>query len=334
MMDRTKVIHKVLITGATGSGARYLIEYLQEHQPQVTIHGTARRKNSKKNPTGIELHEVDLLDSMSILRCLSQVRPDVIFHLAANPDKGFEVPSAILMNNAVGSANLFEAIRYYNDYRSITVNLPIIINVSSSEVYGAVKPEEVPITEECPKRPVSPYAVAKLAQDNLGSVYFKAYGMPVITTRSFSYNNFHRLNLFTSDFARQIALVEAGKLKVVKHGNLDSVRVMCDARDIARAYWLCATKCEPGEAYNIGGGQQVTVGRVLDHLIRISQERPESLPIEIEQDPALMRPVDVTLQVPDCGKFKKATGWEPKFDLDQSLNDLLNHWRKEVQKEF
>lgn len=314
---------RVLITGAAGSGARYLIEYLIEHHPNVQIHGAVRRKSSKNVP-GVILYEVDLLDTASIIWCLRHSYPQVIFHLAANPDKCFETPSAVLMNNAVGSANLFEAVAVVRDIEP-ECNSPTIVNVSSSEVYGDVRPDEVPIKEDNPKRPVSPYAVAKLAQDNLGSVYYKAYGLQIITTRSFTYNNHYRRNLFTSDFASQIARIEAGKQEVLKHGNLDSVRTMCDARDIAEAYWLAATKCQAGEAYNIGGGAQVSVREVLGRLSRMS-----SAIIKWEQDPALMRPSDVTLQVPDCTKFKEATGWEPKFDLEQSLQDLLNHWRNEV----
>lgn len=322
-------IQRALITGATGSGARYLIEYLQSHHPEVEIYGTARRKNSKKFPPGVKLYEADLLDMPSVLRCLWRSQPDVIFHLAANPDKGFEIPSAILMNNAVGTVNLFEAIRCWKDGANLVGReWPICINVSSSEVYGAVRPEEIPIVEECPKRPCSPYAVSKLAQDCLAKVYYDAYGMNIITTRSFTYNNFYRTNLFTSDFAKQIALIELGKLKVLKHGNLESIRVMCDARDIAYAYWLAAVKGRVGEAYNIGGGQKVTVGGVLEEMKSMS-----TVPIVCEQDSNLFRPVDVTLQVPDCSKFKAETGWEPKFDLSTSLCDLLNHWRQEVRRE-
>lgn len=330
-MVNDSTIQRVLITGATGSGARYLIDYIRKHHPHVEIHGMARRKNAKKTPEGVTLHEVDLLDTGSIIRCLRLASPQIIFHLAANPDKGFEIPSAILMNNAVGTVNLFEALRFYIDdlkeRGEWLGSQVVVVNVSSSEVYGAVLSSDIPIKEDCPKRPVSPYAVSKLAQDCLAGVYHKAYGMNIITTRSFTYNNFYRTNLFTSDFARQIALIEIGKQQVLKHGNLDSVRVMCDARDIAHAYWLCATKCQPGEAYNIGGGQQITVRSVLLKLINMAM-----IPIDYREDPALKRPVDVTLQVPDCSKFREATGWQPQFDLDVSLRDLLNHWRKEVRK--
>lgn len=325
-MDR--VIKRVLITGATGSGARYLIDWLRTQQPQVEIHGTARRKHNKKAPAGVTLHEADLLDTGSLFRCIHPLDPDVIFHMAGNPDKGFEVPSAILTNNAIGTCNLFEAVRLQiHDDRFL--KYPVIINVSSSEVYGDVRPDEVPITEDCPKRPVSPYGVAKLAQDNLGSVYFKAYGLPIITTRAFTYVNLLRPDLFTSAFARQIARIEQGKQTVLRHGNLDSVRVMLDTESIMEAYWLAATKGVAGEAYNLGGDQQVTVRSVLHKLIGLSSV----IGIRTEPDPALMRPVDVTLQVPDSSKFRQATGWAPTFDLDASLRKLLDYWRQEVHYE-
>lgn len=314
---------RVLITGATGAGARCLIEYLQKEQQHVKIDGTARRSTSRKPISGVTLYEVDVLDCGSIIRCLCKCQPDVIFHFASNPDKGWDVPLATVVGKAAGACNLFEAVLHTRESLD-----PVIVNISSSEIYGDIRPEEIPIKENCPKRPLSPYGVGKLAQDALASVYHKAYGLSIVTTRAFSYNNFYRTNLFTSDFARQIARIEQGKQSVLRHGNLDSLRALCDARDIAEAHWLAATKCAVGEAYNIGSEQKVTVGEVLQTLCSFADK-----PISCEPDPSLMRPVDVTLQIPDCSKFKKETGWQPKFDLEWSLENLLNHWRKEVAKE-
>lgn len=326
MIDRSDEIKRVLVTGITGSAGHYLIDYLRSEHPNVEIHGTTRRKNLKTPIPGVRLHEVDLLDFGSITSCLWVSQPDVIFHFAANSDKGFEIPSAILHNNAVGTANLFGAVRSLQHE-----NNPTVVNVSSSEVYGDVHPEDLPIRESCPMRPMSPYAISKVAQDHLGRMYFKAYGLRVVTTRAFSYVNLYHKGIFTSAFARQIALIEAGKIPpVVRHGNLDSVRVFVDTKDIMRAYWLAATRCRFGEAYNIGGSYQATVGYILDKMLRISRLRHESLPFELEQDPGLLRPADVTLQIPDCSKFKNETGWTEKFDVDRVLLDLLDHYRKEV----
>ncbi len=317
-------INRVLITGITGSAGHYLIDYLRKLHSEVEIHGTTRRKAMKALVEGVTLHEVDLLDFGSILTSLRHSRPDVIFHFAANSDKGFSVPSAIIQNNAVGTTNLFEAVMANTDS---TEWMPTIVNVSSSEVYGDVRQEDVPIKETCPFRPMSPYAVSKVAQDHLGTLYHKAYGMPVVTTRAFSYVNLYHHGIFTSNFARQIALIEAGKLDVLKHGNLDSVRCFVDAKDIMHAYWLAATKCKPGEAYNIGGTCVLSVGEVLAIMedLTIAQ-------IYTEQDPDLKRPADVTMQIPDCTKFITETGWKPTFDVDKVLRELLDYWRKEIRK--
>lgn len=321
-------IRRVLVTGITGSAGHYLIDYLRNQHPEVEIHGTTRRKALKAPIDGVTLHEVDLLDFGSINTCLWKSRPDVIFHFAANSDKGFEIPSAIIQNNTVGTVNLFEAVR--QGYPVLWNNSgPVIVNVSSSEVYGDVREEDVPIKETCPFRPMSPYAVSKVAQDHLGTLYHEAYGIPIVTTRAFSYVNLYHHGIFTSHFARQIALIEKGKLNVLKHGNLDSVRCFVDAKDIMHAYWLAATKCEFGEAYNIGGTCVMAVGQILDKLIEFSL-CPSV--IKCKSDPSLMRPADVTMQIPDCSKFIAATGWKPTFDVDRVLKELLDYWRKEIAK--
>ena len=206
---------------------------------------------------------------------------------------------------------------------------PVVVVVSSSEVYGDVRPEDVPITEECPMRPVSPYAISKLAEDHLGRLYHKAYGLRTVVTRAFSYVNHRHPSIFTSAFARQIAEIEQGKREVLLHGNLDSVRTFVDTRDIMHAYWLAATRCRFGEAYNIGGTSTASVGEVLNRLVWMSRIK---IPIESMEDPSLLRPVDVTQQIPCSDKFIAETGWERRFDIDESLRGLLDHWRREVAK--
>lgn len=330
MIDRSGEIKRILITGIMGSSGKFLCDHLRAHRPQVEIHGTARRKGRKDGPTGVALHECDLLDTASIVRALRASRPDAIFHLAANPDKGFEIPSAILMNNAVGSVNLFEAVRLERGFHPPEKPDfdPLLVSVSSSEVYGDVRPEDVPITEECPLRPVSPYGIAKLAQDHFGRVYHKAHGLRIVTTRAFTYLNPHRQDLFATSFARQIAKIEVGKRDVLMHGNLDSVRTLMSAESVAEAYWLAATRCRFGEVYNIGGTATMTVGEVLLRLSGMSHKAP----IRTVQGPDLLRPADVTHQVPCSDKFRKETGWQEKLDVDAALRGLLEHWRREVRK--
>ena len=237
MIDRGGDFRRILITGAAGSGGRYLAEYIEEHYPDRSIHGAFRRISRRDVGPVHYPHEVNLLDTSSIIECLRKSLPDVVFHLAADADvlASFHTPSAVLHNNIVGTSNLLEAIRLER------IN-PVFVMCSSSEVYGDVLPSEAPIKENCPMRPMSPYAVSKVAQDLLASVYFKAYQMRIIITRTFSYLNMHRSDLFTSHFAQQIALIEAGKLKELCHGNLDSVQAILDAKDVMRGYWMAACR--------------------------------------------------------------------------------------------
>jgi GDPmannose 4,6-dehydratase/GDP-4-dehydro-6-deoxy-D-mannose reductase len=227
-----------------------------------------------------------------------------------------------MSNNVMGTANLFEAVR--------AAKLdPFIQLCSTSEVYGIVDPKYVPITEETPMQPSSPYAVSKVAQDLLGFSYFKAYKMKIIRTRMFTYLNPRRTDLFATSFARQVCRIEAGLQKELVHGNLDSVRTIIDVRDAMRAYWDALMYCEPGEAYNIGGTTTMTVGDFLKTLISLADK-----PIPTRVDPALLRPSDVTLQIPDTKKFRKATGWKPDYSFKESMAHLMDHWRKEIAKEL
>ena len=324
-MKDSRSFKSALITGIGGSGGSYLADYIAEHQPQVDLHGLARwHTNAVNNLSGAGkkaiVHECDLMDMGALVRVLEKVRPDVIFHLAshANVRAGFDIPAAVLQNNIMGTVNLFEAIR-------ITGGQPIVQLCSTSEVYGQVAPENVPINETCPLNPVSPYAVSKTTQDLLGFSYFKSYGLQIIRTRMFAYLNPRRADLFASSFARQVARIEAGLQDVLKHGNLDSTRTLIDVRDAMEAYWFAVQYGEPGEAYNIGGNTVLTVREFLDKLIELSER-----PISTRVDPALLRPVDVTLQIPNIEKFQKATGWSPSYSFSESLQHLIEYWRTEV----
>ena len=317
---------KALITGISGSGGSYLAEHIVENHPEVAVHGIARwhsttaYQNLAHIQDSVEVHECDLLDFSSILRVLDQVKPDVIFHLAshANVRAGFTTPLSVLNNNVMGTANFFEAVR------SANID-PVIQLCSTSEVYGQIDPKYVPIDEECPLRPSSPYAVSKTAQDHLGFTYWRCYHMQVIRTRMFAYFNPRRTDLFATSFARQVALIEAGKQKELLHGNLDSVRTMIDVRDAMRAYWDAAVYCEPGEAYNIGGPKSLKVGDLLDILKNLAQG---DIPSRV--NPELLRPADVTLQIPNISKFVEATGWAAKYSFEESIEHLLNYWRERV----
>lgn len=271
----------------------------------------------------IALHECDLNDFSAVFSVLRAVKPDAIFHIAshANVRASFINPLAVLQNNIMGTANLFEAIRLCGID-------PLVQLCSTSEVYGQVFPNEVPIKEDQPIRASSPYAVSKVAQDLLGLTYFRSYRMKVIRTRMFAYLNPRRADLFATSFARQVARIEAGLQKELAHGNLDSVRTMIDVRDAMETYWLAIQMCEPGEAYNIGGTTTISVGEFLDMLKKLARA-----PVPSRVDPALLRPSDVTLQIPDTTKFVKATGWKPRYSFEESVQYLLDYWREEIKKE-
>ena len=322
-----KKIESVLITGITGSGGSYLAEHVVNNHPGVAVHGLSRwhSTTSGNNLAGVrkmvQVHESDLMDFGSILSVLKETRPDAIFHLAAyaNVRASFTTPNAVLSNNIIGTSNLLEAIR-------LADLDPIIQICSTSEVYGQVDPELVPIKEDAPMAPASPYAVSKVAQDLLGRSYFVSYGMHVIRTRMFAYLNPRRADLFASSFARQVALIELGLQDELTHGNLDSIRTIIDVRDAMSAYWEAIIHCQPGEAYNIGGQTSISVGEFLELLVSMAKT-----PIRARVDPALLRPADVTLQIPCVDKFTEATGWQPAHTFEESVAHLLDHWRLEAQ---
>jgi GDP-mannose 4,6-dehydratase len=324
-----RTFRRALITGISGSGGSYLAEYIVNHQPQVEVHGLSRWHSTTTSDNlaairnKITVHECDLVDLSSVLSVLQKVKPDAIFHIAAhaNVRASFITPNAVLANNILGTSNLFEAIR-------LAQLDPVIQLCSTSEVYGQVDPKNVPITEDCPMRPASPYAVSKVAQDLLGYTYFVAYKMRVIRTRMFAYLNPRRTDLFATSFARQVALIERGRATELVHGNLDSVRTIIDVRDAMRAYWDALVYCEPGEAYNIGGTTTLTVREFLQRLTGMAKVK-----IPTRVDPNLLRPADVTLQIPAVDKFLKATGWKPQYTFDESIADLLEHWRREAAKQ-
>lgn len=312
----------VLITGISGSGASYLAEFILSNQPGIKVwgisrwHSTTSLSNIIEIKDRIEIRECDLLDLSSIIRVLKECKPTKIFHLAAhaNVRACFDIPLAVLQNNIISTANLFEAARLVSPEAKIMM-------CSTSEVYG--DPQEIPIKETHPLMPVNPYSVSKLVGDRLAYVYFKSWKMPIITSRAFTYINPRRKELFSTAFAIQVARIEAGKQKILRHGNLDSIRSIMDIRDMCAAYWDLMDKGEAGEVYNLGGGIIKSVEEFLDVLKSFAK-----IPIISELDPALLRPVDVTKQIPDITKFNKATNFKPRYSFDESIQFLLDYCRR------
>lgn len=311
---------KALITGINGSGATYLAEYLSTI-PNIKIQGISRWHTDRKNKTGvfseIEMYECDLTDLGSVIRTLQVAQPDYIFHLASNANVklSFTTPISVFNNNVNGTLNLLEALR-------ILDQKPMIQFCGTSEVYGQVREDEIPIKESQSIDPVNVYAISKLTQEKLVKSYFRSYDIPCVITRAFGYINPRRPDIFSSAFAKQIVDIERGKQDILFHGNLDSVRTLLDVRDIVEAYWIAAEKCELGEAYNIGSTVPVKVGDFLEEL-----KKQANCKIVSKVDPNLLRPVDVTLQIPSVDKFKNQTNWKPKYSLEESVKLLLEYYR-------
>ena len=312
------------VTGITGFAGSHLAELLLKKGYQV--HGLCRWRSRTENieeiRKKIHLIEGDLLDPHSLQEAMMNVRPDLIFHLAAQSfvPASWSSPAVTLKINVIGSCNLFEAIR--------AARIDSIIQIaSSSEEYGLVKSSEVPIKETNPLRPLSPYGVSKAAMDYLGYQYFKSYGMRIVRTRGFNHTGPRRGEVFVcSSFAKQIAEIEKGKQEpVMKVGSLTAKRDFTDVRDMVNAYYLATQKGKPGEVYNICSGKAIEIEKVLDLLLGMSKVK-----VKIEQDPTRMRPSDIPILQGDCSKFKRQTGWKLKIPFEKTLKDLLNYWREKV----
>jgi GDPmannose 4,6-dehydratase len=326
---------RALITGISGMVGSHLADYLLEHT-DWDICGMCRWRSPLDNVKHL-LDQVnrrervffqygDLRDYISIQNVVEQAKPDYVFHLAAQsyPATSFTSPLDTLDTNIQGTERLLEALR-----RCPGID-PVIHVCSSSEVYGRVPKEKVPINEECTFHPASPYAISKVGTDLLGRFHAEAYGQKVMTTRMFTHTGPRRGDVFAeSTFAKQLAMIERELIPpVIRVGNLDSLRTWSDVRDAARAYHMLVTvNPVPGEYYNIGGAYSCTVGDVLEHIMSRSTRKG----IKIEADPERLRPIDADLQVPDTTKFTKHTGWKPEIPFEQTMQDLLDYWRQRVR---
>ena len=319
---------KVLITGITGNVGSHLADYILNNHKNVELHGMARWRspmdNIEKIKHKINIELADLNDLSSLIHIMNKIKPDYIFHLAAQSyvQFSFKSPAETLNINAIGTSNLLESVR-------ISKINPKIHICSSSEVYGQVEKEEIPIKETNPFRPASPYAVSKVAEDMLGYQYFLSYNMHIVRTRMFTHTGPRRGDVFAESwFAKQIAMIESGIMSnPIKVGNLKSIRTIMDVRDAVEAYWIMMEKSIPGEVYNIGGSKTLSVEEILNKLIEYSDKE-----IKYIVDKELLRPSDVTLQIPDTNKFFNLTKWQPKINWETTLLDLLNYHRNKINK--
>ena len=324
---------RALITGITGMVGSHLTDFLLEHT-DWEIWGMARWRSPMDNISHlldrvnrkdrVFLHYADLRDELSLYQAVKTARPDYVFHLAAQsfPRTSFDAPLDTLDTNVQGTNRLLEVIRQQELD-------PVIHVCASSEVFGRVPAEKLPIDEECTFHPASPYAISKVGTDLIGRFYGEAYGMKVMTTRMFTHTGPRRGDVFAeSTFAKQIAMIEAGVIPpVIKTGNLDSLRTWADVRDAVRAYYMLVTHNPiPGAYYNIGGTYSCSIREMLETLLAMSTVKD----IKIETDPDRLRPIDADLQVPNTAKFHAHCGWKPEIPFAQTMTDLLTYWRDRV----
>jgi len=317
---------RVLITGITGFAGSHLAEYILANHPEAEIYGIVRWRSRMDNIVGIldKVHflEADLKDMVSLRAALAASKPDRIFHLAAQSfvPTSWKCPAETFAINAIGQINLFESI--------LSLDLkPRVQIAGSSEEYGQVFSDEIPMKETNPLRPLSPYAVSKVSQDLLAFQYYKSYGLRAVRTRGFNHTGPRRGDVFvTSSFAKQIAEIEKKKRPpVINVGNLEAKRDFTDVRDMVRAYWLSLEKGIEGDVYNIGSGQAYSMQELLDLLMSLSRTK-----MEVRVDPERLRPSDVPVLLADSSKFRTLTGWQPRIPFKQTILDLLNYWRELV----
>ena len=326
---------RVLITGITGMVGSHLADYLLDNTDSE-IYGMCRWRSPLDNVEHLleranknnRLYFIngDLNDYISLQNAVEECRPDYVYHLAAQsyPATSFSSPLQTIETNILGTERLLEALRQRKDIN------PVIHVCSSSEIFGRVPKEKLPIHEECSFHPASPYSISKIGTDLVGRFHAEAYGQKVVTTRMFTHTGPRRGDVFAeSSFAKQIALIEQDLIPpVVKTGNLDSLRTWSDVRDAVRAYHMLVTVNPiPGEYYNIGGTFSCTVRGMLDHLLSISTRND----IKVETEQFRLRPLDADLQIPDTTKFELHTGWKPQIPFEKTMLDLLNYWRVRIK---
>ncbi len=344
---------RVLITGITGFAGSHLAEYILAHHSDVAVYGTYRWRSRMENLEDIKragkldivegrfsdgaglrdetkigrvtLLHCELTDAGAVEKLISAVQPQRIYHLAAQSfvQSSFDEPASTLHINITSQLNILEAIRRHDTQIRMHI-------AGSSEEYGLVHPDEVPMKETNALRPLSPYAVSKVAQDKLAYQYFKSYGLHLVVTRGFNHTGPRRGLIFvTSTFAKQIAEIEAGLHEPVLYvGDLTPKRDWTDVRDMVRAYWMSLDTAEPGETYNIGSGRTWSIREMLDILLTHTDAK-----IRTQEDPARLRPSDVPILWSDSSRFRRMTGWEPLIPFDQTLRDLLDYWRARVRSD-
>lgn len=312
---------KALIIGGAGFVGSYLIDYLQNELGwSVSVTKTSGKEFKKSN---VDIYELDILNKHDISELLNKVKPDYIFHLAAQSSVSisWKDPALTIDVNIKGAVNLLDAIREL-DYK------PRTLLIGSGEEYGHVKEEEVPIKENNATRPGNIYAATKVAQNLISKIYSDAYGMDVIMVRAFNHIGPNQKHIFVvADFCKQVAEIEKGlKEPIIKVGNLSAKRDFTDVRDVVRAYGLLIQKGKSGETYNVGSGKAIAIEDILSMILSMSTSE-----ISVEIDKSKLRPVDVPIIEADIRKLVDATGWNRRIKLEETIADTLNYWRSKIE---
>ena len=318
---------KILITGIAGMTGSHLADFLCTRKG-VDLHGVTRWQESQRHLGNImdrlTLHKCDLRDAHGVDLLIEKIRPQRIYHLAAETSvaNSWNNPDQTLTNNVTCQLNILEAIRHISPSTKLLVT-------GSSESYGLVTEEDLPVTEDTGFHPLSPYGVSKVSQDMLAYQYHKSYNLNIIRLRVFNLTGPRQNPTFAlASFARQLARIDAGLSEpVIRVGNLSAQRDFTDFRDAARAYWMALEHGIAGEVYNIGTGQARPLQKALDTLIKIS-----GLSVTVENDPERMRPSDIPSMVCDNNKFTTATGWQPSIAFTKTLEDLYHYWQHQVKE--
>jgi len=309
---------KALIIGGAGFVGNYLIEHCK-HDWQWSVYVTKMPNETIANPD-VSIHDLDILEKKEITALLQTVRPDCIFHLAAQSSVAvsWKNPALTVDVNVKGSINVLDAIREL-DYS------PRILLIGSGEEYGHILPGETPISERNTPRPGNIYAATKACQNMIGAIYAKAYQMQIMMVRAFNHIGPNQSPLFVvADFCRQVAEIEAEMRPPVIHvGNLAAKRDFTDVRDVVRAYSLLIQKGQPGETYNVGSSHAVSIEEVLTQILSLSARQ-----IQVSVDPDRLRPVDIPIIEADITKLREVTNWTPAIPLQQTLEETLNYWRQ------
>jgi len=309
---------KALITGVNGFVGEYLAAHLKEKA--IDVYGTDIVEKCVNN--NINFFQADLLDYKSIYDLVASVRPDYVFHLAGQSNVGlsWKKPALTMQVNSICTVNLMDAVR------RVVPEVRMLI-IGSADQYGIVAPEMCPLKEDVPVNPQSPYALSKAMQEQAAQFYIKYYGLNIIMVRAFNHiGPGQRLGFVIPDFANRIARIEHGLLDRLEVGNLSAERDFSDVRDIVRGYYLLMQKGRCGEIYNIGSGKHRRISDVLNLMLSFSKEK-----INVFQDPEKMRPTDAPLIYGDCSKIRDDVGYTPKFNLEDTLQEVLNYWRFRVK---